>query len=148
LILIPEKLIAQLSWEEASIAFVKGRQDSESYIWTLSEFLLSFAHLHHGTEFLFQHDNTSSHSSRATTDFLLQHDVQVMPWPALSPDLNPIENAWAHLSRKVYDNGRRQFRTVKDLEAQILASWEDMENEYFQTLVSSMTHPAVPPGLC
>ena len=105
----------------------------------VSEFLLPFAHPHHGTEFVFQQDNASIHSSRATSAFLAEQGVKCMKWPALSPDLNPIENAWAHLSRKVYDNGRRQFKSREDLKRQIVQSWNEIDQGYFEPLVTSMT---------
>jgi hypothetical protein len=37
----------------------------------------------------FQQDNARAHTARATRDFLQQNNVNVMNWPALSPDLNP-----------------------------------------------------------
>jgi transposase len=29
------------------------------------------------------------------------NDITVFPWPAKSPDISPIENAWAQLKRKI-----------------------------------------------
>ncbi|CAC5418005.1 unnamed protein product [Mytilus coruscus] len=38
-----------------------------------------------------QHDNARAHTARATRDFLKQNDITIMPWSALSSDLNPID---------------------------------------------------------
>ena len=38
-----------------------------------------------------QHDNATSHTARSVCDFLQDRNVSVLPWPAKSPDLNPIE---------------------------------------------------------
>ena len=40
-----------------------------------------------------QHDNARPHVARVVTDFLTQQNVNVLPWPAVSPDLSPIEHA-------------------------------------------------------
>ncbi|KAF0708957.1 hypothetical protein AaE_013030 [Aphanomyces astaci] len=131
---------AAFSWlRKSRIALLQGRQDSETYVYTLSEFLFPFAHLHHGTDFVVQQDNASIHSSHTTKAFLEEHDVSVLPWPAFSPDLNPIENVWACLSRKVYDNGRHQFSSRRDLMRQITLSWNEIEQSYLEKLVTSMT---------
>ena len=43
---------------------------------------------------IFQHDNVRLYTTRITTQFSGQNNVNVLPWPALSPVLNPIEHVW------------------------------------------------------
>ena len=45
---------------------------------------------------LFQHDNTRPHTVPVCQDFLQQNNIQVLPWPARSADLSPIEHLWDH----------------------------------------------------
>ena len=59
---------------------------------------------------------------------------------SFSPDLNPIENLWGLLTRKVFINGR-QFRTKEELnhfETSILKSWDEIMETECQTLTESM----------
>ena len=41
------------------------------------------------------------HTTRITTDFLEQLNVNVMRWSARSLDLNPIEHLWDEMDRRV-----------------------------------------------
>ena len=40
----------------------------------------------------FQQDNAHPHAACVVSDFLEQNVVNVLPWPAVSPDLSPIDN--------------------------------------------------------
>ena len=50
---------------------------------------------------IFQQDNACPHSARVTQDFLRQNGVNVVDWPAVSPDMNPISHMWDELGRRV-----------------------------------------------
>ncbi|KAF0702759.1 hypothetical protein AaE_015725 [Aphanomyces astaci] len=86
---------------QTELAFLEGRQDSSAYIETISDYMLPSAHARFANEFVFQHDNASIHSSKETSEFLNDNGIAMMEWPALSPDLNPIENVWGYLFQRV-----------------------------------------------
>lgn len=46
------------------LGFLEGNQNILDYIYTSSEYLLPFAHLHYGIGFIFQQENVSIHSSK------------------------------------------------------------------------------------
>ena len=68
----------------------------------------------------FQHDNDPKHTSHAVISWLDDYQVNAMPWPAQSPDLNPIENLWMMVKRQI---GNKIFKTGNDLMIQIEKQW-------------------------
>ncbi|KAG1136550.1 hypothetical protein G6F37_012573 [Rhizopus arrhizus] len=52
---------------------------------------------------IFQHDNDPKHTSKLVKQYLEQQFYNILEWLAQSPDLNPIENMWSLLNRRLND---------------------------------------------
>ena len=104
------------------------------YLACLDEHLIDFYQRHQATHFL--HDGAPCHRARAVTDYLHLEGIRTIPWPGNSPDLNPIENAWAIMKTKLA-NERPTSRA--DMIAKIKRIWcLLMTPEYFRALAESM----------
>ena len=60
------------------------------------------------------------------------------PWPANSPDLNPVENMWALVSRAV--DKAMPIGEKDDLWGVVLAAWDGVPQETVDKLVKSFPH--------
>jgi len=67
--------------------------------------MLPFARRDFQENIVFQDDNAPAHRARRVIDFLEDEKVQHMDWPAISPDLNPIQNLRSEISRGLNNMG-------------------------------------------
>jgi transposase len=49
----------------------------------------------------FQQYTARPHVAYLVRDYLTQQNVDVLPWPAISPDLLPIEHVWDEMERRL-----------------------------------------------
>ncbi|GFW59258.1 transposable element Tcb1 transposase [Trichonephila clavipes] len=50
---------------------------------------------------IFQQDNARPHVARIVQRFLVNHQIELLPWPARSLDLSPIENMWSVVAQRL-----------------------------------------------
>ena len=89
-----------------------------------------------GPGLFFQHDNARPHTALVPANFLAQNNVNVLPWPALSPDMNPIEHIWDELGRRARTN--HQINNVQDLTRALQLEWQARPSGLIRRYVNSM----------
>jgi transposase len=93
---------------------------STQYIEMLGSDFIPGARKLFGNDFIFAQDNAPCHKSRATIGFFQEKQIQLLPWPASSQDLNPIENLWGILKSNV---AKRFLKTKLQLETFAIEEW-------------------------
>lgn len=93
----------------------------------------------------FMQDNAPIHTARLVKKWLGDHEIPVIDWPPYSPDLNPIEHAWAKLKELIYklDPEIDSFQGTKDelhrrFSDLIERAWEELGQDLFDRLIQSM----------
>lgn len=120
------------------LAFTSHKMDSNEYVEVLESKLQPFLNRFHRLPLRFQQDNAGIHTSRYTMDWFKAHNVILKTHPAVSPDLNIMENIWAMLVRRVYANGK-QYRDKEELKKSILLEWDKLNLTEVEKLVQSMS---------
>jgi hypothetical protein len=86
---------------------------------------------------VFQHDNIRCHVVCVCQDFLNQNHIRVLPWPALSPDLSPIEHLWDELGRRVCHRQNPPER-LQELHDALVHECNNIPQAFIQRLIGSM----------
>ena len=97
--------------------------------------VVPFMHAH--PDMILQQDNATSHTARSVREFLHDSNVSVLPWPAKSPDLNPIEHVWDLLDRRVRARAIPP-RNVQELASALVEEWGNISQQELTNLVQSM----------
>ena len=80
--------------------------------------------------------HTRPHTAIVTANFLAQNNVNVLPWPALSPDMNPIEHIWDELGRRARTN--HPINNLQDLTRTLQLEWQAFPYVLIRRYVNSM----------
>ncbi|GFY15847.1 transposable element Tcb2 transposase [Trichonephila clavipes] len=102
-----------------------------------NEILLPYVRLFRGAmglQFLFVDDNAPCHRTVAAEQLLESEDIERMDWPARSPDLNPIENVWYFLGRRLAARTLLPV-TIRELRLALQDEWAAMPQQLIDTLI-------------
>lgn len=118
---------------------VEGSMNAAKYSGVLEDYVMHQICADYGTPDAawLQEDLAPCHAAKASKEVKAQLGLRVLPWVGQSPDLNPIENAWAELERRL-----RKRRTVPknkdELFGALCQEWDAIPHSFFKALVESM----------
>ena len=118
---------------KSELVFVQGALNAQSYRDTiLQPVVVAFIRRHNVT---FQQDNARPHVARICNEYLQANNVDVLLWPAFSPDLSPIEHLWDVLDRGV----RRRHpapTTQAELRRAVHEEWDNITIRQINCLIN------------
>ena len=117
------------------IHLINGIMNQQVYVDILENVMLPYAEWNMPLKWIFQQDNDPKHTSRSAKNWFQAKGVEVLPWPAQSPDLNPIENLWADVKKSV---AAKRPSNAKDLWVAVQEAWQQIPLTRCQDLIDSM----------
>lgn len=120
--------------------FDKGSVNGEVYRSQIVPLISSIAQQHKQSSMFQQpavvmQDNASIHKAIATLELFKQLDLELLSWPANSPDLNPIENIWSLLKHRI----SKHFPTTREaVIAAIQSEWSRLTSSDISRACQSM----------
>lgn len=112
-----------------------GTVNSDHYQDIIHECLMESMSIVYPEGYVLQQDNASCHKSKSTMQWFEKQGITVLKWPAMSPDLNPIENLWSVIKRRLE---KLDPTKIEDMKYGIEKIWEDIDEEILESLIGSM----------
>ena len=118
---------------------IDKRMGKDLYTNILDDYLYPTVDYYHMREngFIFQQDNDPKHNSRKAQQWLEENKVEVLDWPAQSPDLNSIEHLRAHLKR-LLGSYEVEPTSLHELWERVEIEWDKISKEVCVDLIKSM----------
>lgn len=126
------------------LAKIEGRMDRHQFIRILEDNLVPtldalslMPDMPAQQDLIFQQDNDPKHTSKDAQAWFGGRNISLLSWPAQSPDLNPIENLWSLLKRKIGERPEAP-KGILELWSVVQEEWSKINLGYCRALIDSM----------
>ncbi|GFV20295.1 cAMP-specific 3',5'-cyclic phosphodiesterase 4D [Trichonephila clavipes] len=114
---------------------IAGTLNSQCYISEVLESVV-LPYLQDLATAMLQQDSARPHVARIVQRFFVNHQIELFPWPARSPDLSPIENMWSMVAQRLTQI-TLPAATPDLLWQRVEAAWSVVPQEHIQSLFES-----------
>lgn len=119
-----------------SLVFYEGRLDGERYQKLLEDNLIDNADRLYGiNKWRFVQDNAPCHSKEEVKSWIKTKTKYLLEHPPQSPDLNPVEQLWGIIKRKIEVRHPKNLTELKNL---IITEWSKISRELIDRLISHL----------
>jgi hypothetical protein len=119
---------------KSRLVFFNGCVNSTTYVSSLADFINQANSTYGLRNWVFVQDGAPSHTAKATINTLCDQLILNPEWPANSPDLNPIEMAWAIMkSQMKWDD----LDNIGQAQQRLINIWNSIPQDTIDRLVLS-----------
>jgi transposase len=122
---------------KSPLIFITGNLNTEGYIELLqkNEIFPTIERQFDPAKVFFQQDGATSHTSKASVEFIKQNINLIENWPSNSPDLSPIENLWGIIKHALQE---KEVSSLEELKIILIDEWNKIDMAVINSLIESM----------
>nr|CAH7729293.1 unnamed protein product [Callosobruchus chinensis] len=124
--------------DESRFGLIPGTMAGAYYLRNIINAIVQPLRNEIGDQFILMDDNARPHRTKVVQQALENGNIARLEWPAMSPDMNPIERVWDYVSRAIF-NRNNPPKSTQELIVAATEEWDNIPHEVINNLIIGMT---------